>query len=93
MSLRDVEELLAKRGIHVTHETIRQWCRKFGPEYARRLKRREGVGGGNLVRGTMGDLNTARRRFKGRSIAGPRAGGHLARPFQACAHDDLNWST
>jgi putative transposase len=42
LSLRDVEELLAKRGITVTHETIRQWCRKFGPEYARRLKRREG---------------------------------------------------
>ena len=42
MSLRDVEDLLAKRGILVTHERIRQWCRKFGPEYARRLKRREG---------------------------------------------------
>ena len=35
LSFRDVEELLAKRGIAVTHETIRQWCRKFGPEYAR----------------------------------------------------------
>ena len=42
LSLRDVEELLAKRGITVTHETIRQWCRKFGPEYARRLNRRQG---------------------------------------------------
>ena len=42
LSLRDVEELLAKRGITVTHETIRQWCRKFGPEYARRLKRHQG---------------------------------------------------
>ena len=42
LSLRDVEELLAKRGITVTHETIRQWCRKFGPEYARKLKRRQG---------------------------------------------------
>jgi putative transposase len=42
MSLGDIEELLAKRGVHVTHETIRQWCRKFGPEYARRLKRRDG---------------------------------------------------
>ena len=38
LSFRDVEELLAKRGIAVTHETIRQWCRKFGPEYARRLR-------------------------------------------------------
>jgi putative transposase len=42
LSLRDVEELLAKRGITVTHETIRQWCRKFGPEYARKLRRRLG---------------------------------------------------
>jgi putative transposase len=42
LSLRDVEELLAKRGITVTHETIRQWCRKFGPKYARKLKRRQG---------------------------------------------------
>ncbi len=42
LSLRDVEELLAKRGIIVTYETIRQWCSKFGPEYARNLKRRQG---------------------------------------------------
>ena len=34
-----MEELLAKRGIVVSYETIRQWCRKFGPEYARNLKR------------------------------------------------------
>jgi len=42
LSFRDVEELLAKRGIIVTYESIRQWCRKFGPEYARKLKRRQG---------------------------------------------------
>ena len=42
LSMRDVEELLAKRGITVTHETIRQWCREFGPDYARKLKRRQG---------------------------------------------------
>jgi putative transposase len=42
LSFRDVEELLAKRGIIVSYETIRQWCRKFGPEYARDLKRRQG---------------------------------------------------
>ena len=42
LSFRDVEELLAKRGITVTYETVRQWCRKFGPEYARKLKRRQG---------------------------------------------------
>ena len=42
LSLRDVEDLLAKRGILVSHETTRQWCRKFGPAYARRLSRRRG---------------------------------------------------
>jgi putative transposase len=42
LSIRDVEDLPAKRGITVTHESIRQWCRKFGPEYARKLKRRQG---------------------------------------------------
>ena len=42
LSFRDVEELLAERGIIVSYETIRQWCRKFGPHYARKLKRRQG---------------------------------------------------
>ncbi len=34
--------MLAERGLAVSYETIRQWSRKFGSEYARRLKRREG---------------------------------------------------
>jgi len=42
LSFRDVEDLLAERGILVSYETVRQWCRKFGPDYARRLKRRQG---------------------------------------------------
>ena len=42
LSFRDVEELLAKRGIIVSYETLRQWCRKFGPQYARMLRRRQG---------------------------------------------------
>jgi len=42
LSFRDVEDLLAERGIIVSHETIRQWSQKFGAEYARKLKRREG---------------------------------------------------
>ncbi len=41
LSFRDVEDLLAKRGVIVSYETIRQWSRKFGAEYARKLKRRE----------------------------------------------------
>ncbi len=42
LSFRDVEDLLADRRIIVSYETIRQWCTKFGPDYARRLKRRQG---------------------------------------------------
>ena len=37
-----MEDLLAKRGIIVSYEIIRQWCLKFDPEYARQLKRRQG---------------------------------------------------
>jgi transposase-like protein len=37
LSLRDVEELLAERGVQVSYETIRRWVMKFGPEVARRL--------------------------------------------------------
>ncbi|RYG88202.1 MAG: IS6 family transposase [Alphaproteobacteria bacterium] len=39
LSLRDVEELLAQRGIDVSYETIRCWTIKFGPQIAGRLKR------------------------------------------------------
>ena len=42
LSYRQVEGLLAERGIIVSYETVRQWCRKFGPDYARQLRRRQG---------------------------------------------------
>ncbi len=40
LSLRDVQDLLAERGIVVSHEAIRHWCSKFGPTYAAGLQRR-----------------------------------------------------
>ncbi len=40
LSLRDVEELMAQRGVGVSYETIRCWTIKFGPFIARRLKKR-----------------------------------------------------
>src|SRR3712207_550800 len=40
LSLREVELLLAERGITVSHESIRQWCHKFGADFARKLRRR-----------------------------------------------------
>ena len=40
LSLRDIEDLLAERRIIVTRESVRLWCNKFGPHFARRLKRK-----------------------------------------------------
>ncbi len=42
LSFRDVEDLLAERGILVSYEAIRYWCQKFGPSYARKLRRKQG---------------------------------------------------
>ena len=40
VSHRDIEDLLAERGITVSREAIRLWCIKFGAIYTRRLKRK-----------------------------------------------------
>jgi putative transposase len=42
LSYRDVEDLLAERGISVSYEAIRYWCTKFGPAFARSLRRKQG---------------------------------------------------
>jgi putative transposase len=41
LSFREIELLMLARGIEVTYETIRKWCARFGPKYARRLRRRQ----------------------------------------------------
>ena len=40
LSLREVQETMLARGITVSHETLRQWCAKFGQTYANSLRRR-----------------------------------------------------
>ena len=40
LTLRDVEEILAERGVQVSYETVGAWCAKFGPSYAADLRRR-----------------------------------------------------
>jgi putative transposase len=40
LSYRDVEELMAERGVTLTYEAVRYWCRKFGQTYANALRRR-----------------------------------------------------
>jgi putative transposase len=40
LSYRDVEEMMAERGVTLTYEAVRYWCRKFGQVYAHQLRRR-----------------------------------------------------
>ena len=40
LSLRDIELILAERGVVVSYESIRRWCLRFGTEFARKLRRR-----------------------------------------------------
>ncbi|MSQ57859.1 MAG: IS6 family transposase [Limnohabitans sp.] len=47
LSFRDVELMMAERGVVVSYESIRAWCEKFGRQYARRIRRK---------RGPMGDI-------------------------------------
>ena len=42
LSFRDVEDLLAERGVIVSYEAVRQWCYKFGQSFASSLRRRQG---------------------------------------------------
>ena len=40
LSYRDVEDLLAERGLDISYKTVRRWVLKFGPAIARRLRQR-----------------------------------------------------
>ncbi|AIK97199.1 IS6 family transposase [Candidatus Odyssella acanthamoebae] len=42
LSLRDVSEMLLERGVEVTYETIRNWCRTWGPVFAKTIRRKRG---------------------------------------------------
>jgi putative transposase len=39
LSYRDVEELMAERGVSLTYEAVRYWCRKFGQTYVNQFRR------------------------------------------------------
>jgi len=62
LSLRDVEELMLARGVVVTHETIRSWCAKFGPDYA---NQRHCHVGECRRPGRIGGVSTATVSYKG----------------------------
>jgi len=40
LSLRDIEDMLAERGLDISYETVRRWVAKFGPLFARELRKR-----------------------------------------------------
>jgi putative transposase len=40
LSFRDVDEMLAMRGVSLSYETVREWCLKFGQTYANALRRK-----------------------------------------------------
>ena len=42
LSFRDIEDILGERVIIVSYETVRQWCLKFGLDYAKKLRKRQG---------------------------------------------------
>ncbi len=43
LSLRDIEDILAYRGIEVSYQSIRQWCLKFGRSYAKKLRNKHRI--------------------------------------------------
>ena len=45
LSYRDIEELMAARGIHVSYESIRRWCKKFARHLTKTLRKKEAVRG------------------------------------------------
>jgi transposase-like protein len=64
LSSRDIEDLLAERGIAVSYESIRLWCIKFGSKFAKRLKRRDGKAAKRFFKRLLGNmLQQFRRRL------------------------------
>jgi putative transposase len=68
LSFRDVEDLLAQRGVTVTDETIRQWCLTFGLDYARRLRHRRGRMGDTWYLDELFATIQGRRQYLWRAI-------------------------
>ena len=68
LSFRDVEDLLAERGVTVSYEAIRQWCQTFGLNYARRLRRRHGRLGRYVVPGRTLRDHPGQRQYLWRAV-------------------------
>jgi putative transposase len=56
LSYRDVEELMAERGVTLTYEAVRYWCRKFGQPYRGMSSRRtDFYATGLVIKNGVGD--------------------------------------
>jgi transposase-like protein len=87
LSYRDVEDLLAERGLDISYETVRRWVLKFGPLIARKLRQRRDIARGTDGTGRDGDpdrrlvpVSVARCRSRGR---GSRHAGQRRRDRRA----------
>jgi putative transposase len=49
LSFGEVEEMMMRDGVTLRHETVRQWCAKFGQTYANGLRRRRPRPGGHVA--------------------------------------------
>ncbi len=68
LSFRDVEALLAARGVIVLDETVRQWCRKFGQTFANDLRRRRARRGDTWHRDDLFRTISGKRPYLGRAV-------------------------
>ena len=68
LSHRDIEDLLAERGIEASYESVRLWCNKFGPLFSKRLKRRHSGFGDAFFIDEELDTIAGRRHYLWRAI-------------------------
>ena len=68
LSLRDIEDLLAERNVIVSYESVRQWCVRFGLDYAKRLRKRRGPGGDRWFLDEVSVLIQGKRQYLWRAV-------------------------
>src|SRR6202045_2030082 len=98
LSLRDVEELLAERGLEADHTTIWRWVQRYGPALEQRLLSalRDAAAAKRLFRRALGDpshpqprvINTDKARLYGSAIAAVKEEGTLRR---RCRHRPVQY--
>ena len=84
LSHRDIEDLLAEKGIVVTHESKRLWCIKFGPKYAKKLRRQHHGYGDTFFLDEVFVKIQSKQRYLWRAIA---QGGEVVDVFLQARRD------